>query len=276
MKKFSMYIMLGIFLTACSAEDTLSPVENVYVPLTFSASQSPASRAVDDKWEFGDAIGVSVVNVDSSCLETQNRKYVNKAAAGNEFLAADKNQQAYLKVGTNYHVIAYYPRIDNIVTLSDGRECVKIDLSNQSDPSKIDLMTAQSSLKAGQNSNNVPLQFTHRLKKLVINISAGNNLTPADLEGIKVEILNQNRYALLPLTGTEVEDVREYDTNIQMKTNADGTMAEAIVHRYQTHLITLLFTLNNKKTFTGYMTFPGIKDNTDAGYKYIYDVKINN
>lgn len=276
MKKFSMYIMLGILLTACSAEDTLSPVVNVYVPLTFSASQSPASRAVDDKWELGDAIGVSIVNVDSSCLDAQNRKYVNGSATGNEFLAADKNQQAYLKVGTNYHVFAYYPCTDNIITLVDGKECVKIDLSNQSDPSKIDLMTAQSSLKAGQNNSNVQLQFTHVLKKLVINISAGTNLTPDDLIGLKVEILNQNRYALLPLTGTEVEDVREYDTNIQMKTNAEGTMAEAIVHRCQMHIINLLFTLKSGKTFKGQMFFPGIRDNTDAGYKYIYNIKINN
>lgn len=214
-----------IALTACNGEET-SAENGGKVALQVTGGIQ--TRAADNQWQANDAIGIYMLKAGSTDISesAKNRKYTT-SDGGSAFIASS-GQTIYFPVdGSKVEFIAYYP----YQTLDNGT--LMVNVSNQGDLSLFDLMTASTkstdNAPLDKNHPQVAFDFSHRLTKIELNISAGNGLSSADLKGIKVEITHQRtngsydpQYDVQGVNATPVQ-------TIMMNTNEAGTSSQAIL-----------------------------------------------
>jgi len=186
------------------------------------------TRMVNNMWETDDRIGIYMLKAgetlskESILTNSSNRKYIY---SGNEnsFTPETKNDTLfYPQTGEAVDFIAYYPY------KSVRNYGMNIDVSNQTQPSAIDLLYSNN-LKAISKSDQVlSLQFKHQLSKLVFFLSVGEGFGKEDLSGLKLtvsDVLTKGHFSLSNADLSELSSKKE----IEALVNAEGTQAEAIV-----------------------------------------------
>lgn len=292
MKNFFAYLLLGLLFAACSQEDAfLTNSKEERVPLVINAVQEGTTRVKDNMWEEGDAIGVVIFQEGDDVNPVAfNLKYVRTAEG--KFVAdkSDKtigDQTFYLKKGIKYRVVAYYPwtnyaneREGNpFLSKEDGTTYLSIDLKDQSDFSKIDVLVSQSVYEINKDNEEVELYFRHILMKWIVNIhNKTNGITEKQMEDLKCEAKYQQSLAQISLSNLSFKDTGKWNLEyLPIKVSEKGTKAEAILHPKQENP-NLFFTLQieqNKRTANAIL-MGSLFNNMDKnmGTQYTISVKV--
>ena len=211
MKKNTCFVMLAALMMAgCSNEVEEQVMDSRRVPLQINGDINMLmTRAADDHWDANDAIGVYMVSADNSIVGgVSNYRYVVIDKDNGNFSPDGEANTAYFPESDDVvNVVAYYPQgevVDNKLSL---------DLANQDEQPRIDLMSAKAE-GASKSNPNIKLEFKHRLTKLFFKIEGD-----VDTEGIYAAIDNQY---------TDIQ----YDILNDKLLIADGNEPEEIVMKY--------------------------------------------
>ena len=161
-------LTLGLFLTGCDKEDSLSDVNETGIRFTAYMTES---RATDTAWEAGDEIGIYMQQTGTSGFVNANYKYTNSSDDVNTFTS--DTPMKYLGNGT-VNFMAVYPYQQGV---TDGN--YHFTLGNE-DLSDNDIMYASvTGIEAG--TGNVSLTFSHKLAKIVLQLEdeSGNAVSDA-------------------------------------------------------------------------------------------------
>ena len=274
-------LLATVLLPGCS-KDEGSASQPTDGRVALEATSGIQTRAYDNTWEAGDAIGIYML--DGNDVEEGNRKYTTGQKAETGSFTAATGQTLYFPLDETEKrdFIAYYPYRE---TLAAGN-VYAIDVTNQTPQKDIDLMGAAK--VAGKDKNNpaVAFMFTHKLVKLVINIQAdGTSLLDADLAGTTVTITNQQTagtYNVVTgdvVTGGGATGGESPATEITLhtdKSEAEGLRAEGIVLPAEsTENMELTFTVPGlSQTFRWDINSAEKSKQFEAGSKYLYTITI--
>lgn len=193
--KAALLASLTIFLYCCNSHNFVDNAssEQERGDLSFSSIvDNPATRKSGNNWENNDAIGV--FSFESGKPNSQstvdqlinNKKFVTN---GNGIFSVLPSEGPVPYPSNNRDYIAYYP-YNASQSVSQDLTYV-IDLSNQSDLDKIDLLYSNN-LKNIAASSRPELVFKHALSRMSLTISASSKF---DLTNAKVELTNFNTKA---------------------------------------------------------------------------------
>lgn len=270
MKKNTCFVMLAALMMAgCSNEVEEQVMDSKRVPLQINGDINMLmTRAADDHWDANDAIGVYMVSADNSIVGgVSNYRYVVIDKDNGNFSPDGEANTAYFpESGDAVNVVAYYPQgnVDN------GK--LSLDLSDQSEQPRIDLMSARAE-GASKNNPAINLKFNHRLTKLFFEFEIVGDV---NTDGISAAISDQYTDIQYDILNDKLS-IAGGDTkkNIVMKYwNLDNyRFTEAIVLPNDENNSAverkLTFQLN-EKTFNAKI---GSETKFEAGKKYIYKVK---
>lgn len=183
-------IMLSLSILQSCQNDETGIIQNEVNKqgITFSSiiDDAPNSRAYDTSWEKNDVIGLFMYasNAKTNLLAT-NIPYVT--SNGDGYFVSQHTPLQYPEDNTPVDFIAYYPYNENI----NDYNSYSIDLSDQTQQSALDLMTAVNLTNRDQTLPQGNLQFKHLLAKLVLNLksTSGNSLKgiKASISGLQVK-----------------------------------------------------------------------------------------
>ena len=254
---FYLGALSALVLTGCKDNDDNSEWMTDGVVFT-SHIEGMVSRASGSAWSDGDKVGIYM---NAGGTDFENYEYT--ASADGALTAAGKTLK-YPEEGTA-DFFAYYPYQTSI-----SNKTYAVNVSDQSDPTKIDLLYAT---KTGiSNGEAVNFAFSHQLSQIVINLS--HDETIANLNGLKIQVKGMNTqasFALADGTLTSTDSKADFDMNV----NAEGTTAEAIV--IPTADLTgaeLVFTLADGKSFGWDLTQSDVSS-FDKGTKYTYNASLS-
>lgn len=267
MKKKTCFVMLAaLMLAGCSNEIDEQVMDSKRVPLQINGDINMLmTRAADDHWDDNDAIGVYMVNAENGIVDNvSNYRYVTGEGNGSFSPDGAGNTAYFPEGGEAVNVVAYYPQGDVV----DNK--LSLDLANQNEQPRIDLMSAKAE-GASKSNPNIKLEFKHRLTKLFFEIEGDVNTDGIEATisnqytKIKYDILNDK---LLIAEGSEKEEI------VMKYWNLDNyRFTEAIVlpndENNSAEDRQLTFRLNEKifnATISNTTTF-------EAGKKYTYKVK---
>ena len=253
MKKNTCFVMLAaLMLAGCSNEIDEQVMDSKRVPLQINGDINMLmTRAADDHWDEQDAIGVYMVNADNSIVEgVENKRYKIIDKTNGNFAPDGETNTAYFpESGDAVNVVAYYPQ-GNVV-----ENKLSLDLANQNEQPRIDLMSAKAE-DASKSNPNIKLEFKHRLTKLFFEIEGDVNT-----DGIYAAIGNQY---------TDIQ----YDILNDKLLIAEGSEKEEIVMKY--------WNLDNYR-FTEAIVLPNDENNSAEDRKLtfqlnekIFDATISN
>lgn len=274
-----MLLCAGVLLPAGCTNDSAPEDGNSdgRVALQVTGGIHVQTRAHDTKWDKNDPIGIYMFAAGSTTVLEGVENIPYQTGAGDGKFAPSGTAIYFPIDGSNVDFRAWYP-YQNVA------ETWTADLTDQSSQAALDLMTAdaKSNTEPGgttynKNQPKVKLNFSHRLTKLVLNITGGNGVGTDELAGLKVEITRQWKTALYD---PDIDGIGfdEASADITLLTKADGKFAEAILfpddltHKALTVGRQLVFTLTTGEVF--YWNIPNEKS-FNAGEKNIYTISIN-
>ena len=183
----ALLIVMTIVTISCTKSNDLDTLFGKRVRFeTNIVTTDLAVRVADNVWEAQDAIGVYVFEEESENVveRLKNVEYITKTGGiSGSFVAKDRNI-CFPDNGDRVRFMSYYPY--NSQTTSN---IYKIDVSNQSNQAAIDLLYSfdKEAVYDGTVLNKaIPLNFDHKLAKIVINIKVGDGLKGTDLENLKI------------------------------------------------------------------------------------------
>ena len=167
-KTIFMATLAAAVLTACNNDEN-NVIDTGSSQATFTAAIDGQvnTRAFDQTWEAGDAIGIS--GTSGSTVYT-NVQYVTTGGNGN-FTAGTQGNEIYYQDDNSVTFTAYYPWIN----LAADATTITADTRAQASQSDFDfLWSRQTGSKA---SPNVQFIFTHKMTKLVLTIRKGDGVS---------------------------------------------------------------------------------------------------
>lgn len=174
------------------------------------------SRATENSWQDGDKIGIFSANDGETGFAASNVQYTTTAAG---VLSAVTDGINYKDASTKTNFRAYYP-----YNASATVGTVPVNVTDQSDQAKLDLLYAKADGKTSADQN-IALAFDHQLVKVVFNIKAGTGVT---LDGLKTTLSGSATSGKFDVgTGQFTQDSNIQD--ILFKVASDNATAEAIV-----------------------------------------------
>lgn len=220
--KFILLLSLCLFIASCEGEPTDWNITGERVRITAKIEETK-TRASNTTWDPGDAIGIYMKDVGSALSSTINRnnaKYVNENGSS-VFTAANESHALYYpEDGSKVDFIGYYPYRENISGFK-----YPIDLTVQSDLSKIDFMYSDNATNLYEEFKSVPMIFSHQLCKLVLNINHSNSI---DMSDISIIITNTGTNAEFDLNTGTLSSATKFG-NIQLNANKNTGTVEAIL-----------------------------------------------
>lgn len=266
------FALASLLFASCSNDENETGTDNDRIPATFSADIS-LTRASLSTWDPDDAIGIYMLDAGTTNISeaAANRKYLTSAADG-KFSAAAADQIIYFPVDGIRKVdfMAYYPHTAGLTG-----DIYKADITTQSSPASIDLMTARIASTADKpldkDHTAVVFTFGHRLSRVEVNVEAGDGFTATDLAGLVITLSNQPLKADFELLTDKLTPGSETGT-ITLNTAANGQRASAIILP-QEELTgrTLTFTMKNNSIFTWNVE----TDRTfEAGKKTVFNIRL--
>ena len=272
---FICVLLAAVLLPGCSedGENTPQPTDG-RVALDATSGIRMNTRAYDNTWEAGDAIGIYML--DGTVTDGDgNHKYTTAETAGTGSFTAAEGQTLYFPVnGDARDFVAYYPYRE---TLAEGN-VYTVDVKKQTSQKDIDLMGAAKVTGKDKTNPKVAFVFTHKLVKLAITIKAdGTSLTDADLAGTTVSLSNQQTAATYNVV-TGGEAVVTAGTPADIALHTDGLKAEGIVlPAASTEDMVLTFTVPNldNQAFHWNVNSAAQSKAFVAGSKYLYTITIS-
>lgn len=217
-KSLCLYSLMAMGMAACSSDEQLYS-DRSDAEITFTAV---GTRAEGTTWAAGDKIGVYMTGTGqwTSGAVKENAQY--QTADGTGFFTPTTTADA-LKYPSDatatYDFTAYYP----YSTATDGG-VYKVDVTDQSNPEAIDLMYADNLKNQNSTQKNLPLQFTHKLAQVVLNITSTDG---KDISTLKADILNQPATADFNLKDGSFGNLSTTAQNIGMHTASAGNTLTA-------------------------------------------------
>lgn len=274
-KKAFIYALPAIvLLSGCSNDEGNAPqAGDGRVALEATSGIRMNTRAYDNTWEAGDAIGIYMLDGEEMDSDG-NRKYTTALTAENGSFTAAEGQTLYFPTnGATRDFVAYYPYRE---TLAEGN-VYTVDVSNQTPQKAIDLMGAAKVTGKDKSDPKVAFVFTHKLVKLAITVKAdGVSLTDDDLTGTTTRITNQQtKAAYNVVTGSGVTVTAGTVTEVNLHT--EGLKAEGIVlPAASTENMALEFTVPKleNQVFRWSVNSAEKSKKFEAGSKYLYTITI--
>lgn len=172
-KTIFMATLAAAVLTACNNDEN-NVIDTGSSQATFTAAIDGQvnTRAFDQTWEAGDAIGIS--GTSGSTVYT-NVQYVTTGGNGN-FTAGTSGNEIYYQDDNSVTFTAYYPWTN----LAADATTITADTRAQASQSDFDfLWSRQTGSKA---SPNVQFIFTHKMVKLVLTIKKGDGVSYQEVQ----------------------------------------------------------------------------------------------
>lgn len=210
---FYLGALSALVLTGCKDNDDNSEWMTDGVVFT-SHIEGMVSRASGSAWSEGDKVGIYM---NAGGTDFENYEYT--ASADGALTAAGKTLK-YPEEGTA-DFFAYYPYQTSI-----SNKTYAVNVSDQSDPTKIDLLYAT---KTGiSNGEAVNFAFSHQLSQIVINITKDETIS--SLSGLGISVSGMNTQADFSLAdGSLTAKDSKTDFGMNVKVNGETATAEAIV-----------------------------------------------
>jgi hypothetical protein len=211
--------------------DTGSDTEGVRFQAAIDGAQTRAAatvlegaeRAVGNVWTEGDAIGVSMLERGGTGIadSASNRKFVT---SGSGAFAPASGAEA-ISVNRQVDFIAYYPYTGGLKGFQ-----YPVDVSSQTNQEAIDLMTAAKA-PADQSTGTVGLTFQHRLSGVILQISAGTNVSTNELRSVTAELTGQKVRGSYDINANQlsIPDTEGADHSLSFKMSADGKTGEVVI-----------------------------------------------
>jgi len=275
-------LALALAFSSCSRETQLSRPDTDRVDARFTglvAQETSTRISVTDgtSWEQDDVVGIYAVGeksdnkafVDVEPTAT-NKPYIASAGKSTRFTAKDRHPFIYPSDGKAVKFTAYYPYKENVG--ADYK--VPFDVKAQDKPATIDLLHAPLSAPHNRRENgSVQLVFTHKLVKLVFNITNDTWVEEAVDNGITVTISDQYSEGKLDLVSGKVEG-----SEAKGDLTAEGSklVTAIVIENSATELAKVRLTFTNKagKSFT--LPVPvSSTPSWDSGMRYTYNVVLS-
>ena len=282
-KLLSIMFALAILMSACkknSEQQTIN--ESMEVKFTSNIAKI-GTRVSGTTWDAGDVAGIYMLKVDDPSTPShiyynlaENAPYTASAGATANFTPAGK-PLFYPSDGSNVRFAAYYPYTAAVMKESNIYR-LPVDVSDQSNLSAIDVLFAQP-MTPYYNKNAtapVPLQFDHKMFKVVFNITNGESVAEPVANGIDVTISNVYTKGYLSLNDGKVEaDLESKIGFVATSSSGSGTTvtAEAIlIPTDNTSSVSITFTNAAGQQFTS--SWLGAEWAMAAGYMCVIDVTL--
>lgn len=174
-KTIFMATLAAAVLTACNNDEN-NVIDTGSSQATFTAAIDGQvnTRAFDQTWEAGDAIGISGI---SGGITYTNVQYVTDSEGTNgNFRVETSGNEIYYQDDNPVTFTAYYPWAN----LASGVTTITADTRAQASQSDFDfLWSRQTGSKA---SPNVQFIFAHKMAKLVLTIQKGNDVSYQEVQ----------------------------------------------------------------------------------------------
>ncbi len=217
MKKI-LYIIgaVGLLLSSCTVNDNECPATSTGGELKITSGI--ATRASGTTWDDNDQIGVFAEQ--GAEIFGANVPYSTALGGATGNFTADDEPIYFPRTG-QMSITAYYP-----YTASTTLTAYAVDVADQTEPEKIDLMSA--SATSAKSTNAVPLRFYHRLSQLTLTLQAGDGVTTDELRGATVSVWDLTTDATYNLSTNAIE-LGGTVQDIALNVTDDGLKATAIV-----------------------------------------------
>lgn len=215
----------SIFFASCEKKEDV-PAGHDNPPIQFAAEiTGSATRMTNASWEAGDRIGIfmkaagEALSASSIIDGMSNREYVTQA--GNIFVPVSESQAIrFPQNGAGVDFIAYYPYTGNLSGFM-----YDVDVSDQSNPAKIDLLYSENMAGANPDNPHNTLRFSRRLTKIILNIYTSDNVS--SLSGLEVTLTGAPTLARLNLADGELETGSGSVADILLHTTVTSNTAQA-------------------------------------------------
>lgn len=201
MKKSTFAIMLlasGAMLAACTQEKLSDEIPAGQVPL--QVSSDILTRAYDNVWEAGDAIGITGT---SGSKTYTNVSYTT--TGDGHFSITNSGEEIYFQNDDEVTFTAYYP-------WNDDTEFENVDTWYQAEQKTFDFLWAQAT--GSKASPNVAFSFNHVMSKLVITVKAGDDVTLSEIQNAKLSLSGFNHLGTFDVTNGSTSTVNNADEYI--------------------------------------------------------------
>lgn len=216
------FLLIGFLLIACEGEE-FNPT-SVKTAIRLNAEiEGMRTRLSGSTWGNGDAIGVFMQiasqELNASALK-RNVKYVYNEETGRFEPNSDTEIIYFPTNGDAVDFIGYYPYRENISTFT-----IPINLTVQSTLSAIDLMYADNVTNVSQTENQITMNFSHKLSRIVFHVEHYREI---EQDNFSVIITGVPTAGSFDLTDGSVT-VDPATTDIACCVNDACTVAEAIL-----------------------------------------------
>ena len=245
-------VMLTAGLSSCSGEsmEPNSDIANGKVAMEFTFSHPSQSRATETSFETGDVVGLYVSEADKTLEISGNT--VNNEGLTFTGSAWKSSRTLYWDAGS-YNAYAYYPRFDNISSITDLPFEVSTDQSVTS--GAIGAYEASDFLFASAkgieaSANPVNLQFSHIMSKISIRLVKGEDFEGDIPETATVYIHNTVTEASIDLTaGVATKALRGNQKTVTARQEDPTTYSAIIVPQRLENRVPLIEVVMNGVSF---------------------------
>lgn len=181
-KKLLTFAVAATLFTACA--DDNEPTTSLIDRTPLSINAGITTRAIDNAWTSGDAIGVMMYEAGTTHFVDGKGNFCYFTANGDgAFAPTDEANTAYFpKQEAPTDITAYYPYAEEVTTT------LAINTTNQADLSKIDFMLADKLAGLTEKTPAVDFKFRHQLAKLVISVTPDASAASVDLTGATLAV----------------------------------------------------------------------------------------
>lgn len=269
-------------MTSCDKNETsVQPYDGSVRFISGVTATSPSSRvAIDDQgksvWNENDPIGIFMVEHGATTVvnAAANMKYTAvQAGASTSFTSSDSDIYYPNEESAKVDFISYHPYRNAI----GGDFAYAIDLSDQTSQTNIDLMTANAdnsgngySKEDGRNNSPVNFTFTHRLVKLVMNVTKDASV-PGNITGVSIKGMNTAAtFDLKGKAGITAQNTPAAITPCKSSENKYEAILLPVTVLTDTHIVT--FTTDKGDTYQ--WTMKKQIASLDVEKIYTYDVNV--
>lgn len=262
-----------LLLAGCNGNEDVGDMGNA-VAVQFGTSNIATTRTTNggNYWMPNDQIGIFMIANNAPSIagnvkeDADNVPYITYSGGSStsSFSPISGTPIYYPHNGDKVDFIAYYP-----YSQQTGYNLLQVDMRDQSDASKIDVLYSNNAKGYNKSSGTVDLQFRHLMSKLSFTLTSGTG--SPNLQGAKVEIDNIYTMATIILNdGTVSLGMQQSLTAL---TAANGLNSSAIVPPQELSSSTLIVTLaDNVSKFE--WPFPPMTE-LEAGKDYSYDITVS-
>lgn len=183
---FNRNVLYGtlIALAAASCSDDKTDSNDNRVAIRVSAVAQTQTKAVNNVWNEGDVIGISMIDPQNGAIISPYANYDYVTNGDGNFSPAQASKIIYFPVdGKGVSFKAYYP----YKATTPESQVLPVSVKDQTSQADIDLMTAEHLSGTSIDDPNVKLHFYHRLAKVFVDLTT-DETGLIDLKGCKLTV----------------------------------------------------------------------------------------